>query len=308
MGQAAARFAEVKGSVVAQTKTLTQKMNETKPGWGWLAVTGAVACVPVIGVGISYGMDRYRNSATAKKQKEVLADHYANEVAATLGIPANKITGRELDMAARYNPMIDRAVAKVKQEEKNSNRAAALGLAGAYATGAAFAPVLGGVTNGLAHGAATMAVHMGGNIAGSSVSSVFDKPQLHVQDVMEILDAKHKGGEPITAQDVLMLRIAQDVNLQRNIRKHSDVAFHKMTPEQQQRVISQLPAMYWKEAKESAEKLASGQIKEPQALLAPAQYAANDDMGAANDNGGSSWRNRIDQQRAQAALTGAQRG
>jgi len=292
-----ARFGQTLSSHMAAPvvmETLGKKMEHiSREGfWKGMAVTAAIGMIPLVGVGLATIFDFFKNGAIANKQKTVLADYYKNQVAATLGIDPRKVTARELDAAARINPMIASAIAKVKHDKDNSNRAAVLGAAGAYATGAALAPVLGGVVSATAQPIIHMATHVAvdgaGQMAGGGVSSLFDKQVLHVHDVMEHLDEMHKAGTPITAKDVMMLRIAQSEPLQKEIRKHSEMAFHKMNEAQQQAVISSLPSQYWTEAQESAAKINSGQMDVPHLLNVP----ANDNMSAANDNP-TSWTDRV---------------
>ncbi|OYW14042.1 MAG: hypothetical protein B7X02_00930, partial [Rhodospirillales bacterium 12-54-5] len=149
--------------------------------WTSMAVTLALGlALPGIGVGLGYFVHRHQSAHAEKKQKQVLADHYKNEVAATLGINPANVTAKQLDDAARINPMIAGAIDKVKQQRTNSDRGALLGMTGAYATGLAFAPVLSGIGSGVGEMAARFAVDGAGMLGGDAVSTLFNKNVLQV--------------------------------------------------------------------------------------------------------------------------------
>lgn len=272
----------ITGSQVAgvSVKSLRERLKEARGGWWSTALKVAAMAAAFIPAGflISMGVDRIRNGVIADRQNEVLADHYKSQVANTLGIDPEKVNIHDLRLAARVNPMVRSAIDKVMREKDSANRSALLG------NGAVGALTLGGVLPGI-NGLARMAiVDAPALVAGNVVSSLFDKDVLMVHDVMEHLDAKQHAGEAVTAQDVLLLRIAQSEDWQKAFAKQYGMAFHKMNEAQQRSVINVLPSGTYAEAQESATKLANGQIKVAD-LLTPSQVASNDNTPTAtNDN------------------------
>lgn len=265
--------------------------------WPRMALGLAISFIPTIGTAAGFMLHRHFNHTTAEEKKAVLAEHYKSLVAATEGIDENKVTVDDLTRAAMKNEALKGAVESVEQEKLSANRAAALGAVGAYATGAALMPVIGGVvSNGISgiagqtigNMAAKTVSETPGIIGGGILSSLFDKDTLTAHDVMMHLDAKAHRGEAITANDVLVLRIAQDETWQKAFAKQQGTAFHKMTEVQQQSVLNSLPNRMYAEAQESAEKVANGRSKVSD-LLIPSQLA-NDNLSpmevpiAANQN------------------------
>lgn len=291
------KSSSIRSEVAAVSVPLRERLKGAQGGWWVTAITvGALAAgfIPFgIGAAVGLAADRYRNHLVADRQEAVLADHYRDSVAATLGIDPQSVSAGQLRQAARVNPMLASAISKVEMEKDSANRAALLasGASGALgvATGIGFIPVLSFIPHLAAHAAATM--------AGVGVSSLFDKDILTAHDMMEHLDEKQTRGETITPNDVMLLRIAQDEAWQKAFAKQYGVAFHKMTEAQQQSVMNSLPNAMYAEAKESAEKVANGRIKVAD-LLMPG-VVANDNPPpmevpkAANENQPPDWRTRM---------------
>ena len=260
---AAPRMLSPTSANVAGVATLGAKMSKARSlGWVGAAVMAAslaAAFIPWGGFLVTGGLDAWRNSKVANRQKEVLAKHYKNQVATTLGMDPNHVSVTDLNLAAQVNPMVAGAIAKVNDEHKNANRATALTTAAIGTTGAmglGFVPKI--------------AADIGGVVAASVVSSAFNKDVLTVQDLMEHVDAKLHANEPVVANDVLMLRIAQSEQLQQQMKNAYGVAFHKMNAAQQQAVIAGLPSGLYAEATEAASRVNNGKMQ-AQDLLMPLQ-------------------------------------
>ena len=215
--------------------------------------------VPWVGNAISYAFDMRRNRVIEKKQKEVLTDYYRDQVATQLGIDPKTVSVGDLELAAKVNPMIAGAINKVNAEKKSANRGAAMATAGAAAVG--WIPGVNAITNVVAHGA----VHMGGAVAGGVVSSLFDKDVLHVQDMVEHLDAQRAEGKQITPEDIVLLRISQDEKWQAAFKKQYSKPFHKLSDVEKQQVLASMPDMLLG-AEKQAEALNRGLIS-PQNLV-----------------------------------------
>lgn len=213
-----------------------------------LVAAMSVGLLSFVGLGhvssaVSLGLDRIRNNRIATRQKQVLAEEFRVPVASILGIDPDSVTVNDLQLAAQVNPQVAGAISKVEHERSSNNRAsmiaAGAGAAVGFIPGAAMIAQAGGQ---LAQGA----MHVGATIAADvGARTVFDKDVLEVLDVMEIIDAKMKQGQLVTWNDMMMLRIAQDETLQKQIKKHTGgEAFHKMNPAQQQVVMQALPEMH----------------------------------------------------------------
>ncbi len=235
------KYQTVTSSHVATTsvdRSLRGMMEKARGSWVTKALfvaTLAVGFIPVVGAGISYVIDRRRNNVVEKKQKEVLAQYYAPQIAAQLGISPESVNVKDLELAAQVNPMIKGAIDKVVAEKKSGNRMAAFSSVGASAVG--WLPFAGGITNGLAKGA----LHLGGAVAGGMASSIFDKDVLMVHDMVEHIDAKLAAGEPVDFRDIVLLRIAQDEKWQADFKKQNKQPFHRLDPAAQDQVLASMP-------------------------------------------------------------------
>lgn len=257
-------------------------MRNTGTGWDIKSrqVAWAIAAfVPFVGVGISYLIDRNKNAKIEANQKDVLAKYYRNQIAAQLRMDPNKVNASHLDL---INPesTLGHAIAKVKLEKDDANRASTLSAAGAAAA-TTFIPIPGA---GLV---AQMGLHLAGGTAGGVLAMAFNKDTLLTQDVMEHLDEKISKKEPITAADIVTLRISQDDGLQHALKKQNGTAFHKMNDAQQRAVIVGMPDM--RDAAGVAEAVNNGELDIRDALMMKRPQ---------------SWSQKIAQQRA-ASPTGS---
>lgn len=232
----------MRARVAAAAVPLRTQLEKAETTWGvraWQVAAFAATLIPLVGLGATYLIDRHKNAVVADNKKEVLAKHYKSQIAAVVGVPSDKVTKKDLQLAAG-NPAIAQAVKKVNEEQASANRGAAFALGGAAAL-SSFIPLPGAGT--VAHTVSKLAVDATGAIAGGAVSSMFDKDILEAHDVIVHLNDKQVAGQAITAEDIMMLRIAQNEQLQAALKKQNGKAFHKMIPEQQRAVIVSLPNM-----------------------------------------------------------------
>jgi len=243
-----ARFATVTHSHMVGVSVPLKKALENARGL-WmsraLSVSAFVArFFGAIGVGAAYFIQRQKNAVDANNQKAVLKDYFRNQVAAQLDIDPKNVTESDFRFAARVNPMIGQAVAKVDAERKNENRNATLAAGGAVALGGAVAGLgwlPGG--SGIAHMAAKAGVDLVGSTAGGVIGSMLSKDVLHTLDVVGYIDEKLVAGETVTAHDIVLLRISQDEVWQKEFAKKNGKAFHKLGEADQQDVIAGMPDM-----------------------------------------------------------------
>lgn len=250
-----------------------------------------------VGAGISFAADRTRNASIAEGKKQVLADELRVPIAAQLGISSKSVTTRDLELAAQVNPTVRNAIAKVKKEKDDNNRAA-LAAAGA-GVAAGWIPGVGALTSTLAQGA----VHMGGAVAGDLGSrALFNKDIVHTLDIYGVIQEKHAKGEAVSTADMFMLRMAQNEQLQADIKKRTGGhAFHKMNPEQQEVVMQAMPDQL--AAAEKDAKLLNEGRAQPSMLLMHSPGASS---GWAQRVGGNrapagSFTQQVSTERAQAA-------
>lgn len=232
----------MRARVAAAAVPLRTQLEKAETTWGvraWQVAAFAATLIPVIGLGATYFIDRYKNSVVADNKEKVLAKHYRSQIAAVVGIRPDQVTAKDLKLA-KGNAAIAQAANKVKEEQDSNNRSAAFALGGAAAL-SSFVPLPGAGT--IAHTVSKLAVDATGAIAGGAVSSMFDKDILHAHDMVVHLNDKQAAGQAITAEDIVMLRIAQDEHLQTALKKQNGKAFHKMTPEQQRQVMIDMPDM-----------------------------------------------------------------
>ena len=254
-------------------------------GWTMLGASIALAFVPIVGGGLAHVVDRFRNGMEAKDEKKTLTNWYRYQIASVLNIPPDQVTYKDLELAAQINPTLGQMVDKIETEESKHNKASMIG--GAFAT---FVPVLGGgiKAGGIAMGATFTPYMFGGD------HIVMDEVATHINE-------KRQNGEQIEMGDVFMLRLAHDRELQETISKQHGAKFHKMTPEQQQGVMMQMPEMM-QAAQREAYALNQGLISEQDLVMATnaapqASFANKVQPRAAQ----TSFRAREEARRAQAA-------
>ena len=239
-----------KTSTVSKIRTTIAERMESarnsKAAKWLLAATLVVGLIPVVGSVGSYLTDKYRNKKIANDQKDVLAEVYKDQIAMTLGIRPESVKRGDLDLAAKKEPkLFGSLVAKVDKEKKTANRASAA--ASVAASTVTMIPGVGGAVNGIAkltsetiaHGA----VHVGAAIGGDAAVRIFSKSILHVQDMVEIIDGKQAQGQAITATDIVLLRISQNEEWQKEFKKKYGKPFHQLNDAQKAEVASSMPEM-----------------------------------------------------------------
>lgn len=258
---------QISGAVVQPVK---QAMENAQGGWKVRALQAgalAVSFLGGLGLGASFFMERHKNKIVADQSKAVLADYYRNQIAAQLGINPNRVSASDLELAAKVNPTLANAISKIDREKNSSNRASTMATGGALALGAGMIPGLSGATLAAAH-LATSAV------SGVAVK-VFEADVLNTQDTMEYLNDKRIKRQPISAADIVMLRISQDEALQAQLKKVNGKAFHKMNEAEQKAVIVGMPMMA--DAMQVADKINAGMMTEQDALMMkPKGFAARE--------------------------------
>lgn len=235
--------------------TLSWKMNAAKGGFAVAALGVAAFALSWLGapgtVG-SYAVERTRNGLIASRQKEVLAKH--------LGLSS----AEELDAKARSDPRYKAVVDPINNEKANANRSTTFANGGALALGA-WMPGLSGVSHLVAHG--------GVALGGAVTSSLFDRHSFAPHEVMQDINAKRASGKAVAAQDILLLKIAQNQNWQAQFKKQHGYTFDKAKPELRRQVVNAMPELGW--AQGVANQFNSGTLEEPDLLMlqlpAPAQ-------------------------------------
>jgi hypothetical protein len=264
-----------------------------------------VAFLGGLGIAASMVIDRYKNGRIASQQTQVLTNYFREQIATQLGKSPESVTSKDLELAARVNPAFRQALEKVKQEKSSADRAALLTAGGAYAAGTAAAglgwlPVGGGI----AYMASKFAVDSVGAIVGGTASQMMNKDVLYAQEVIEHIDAKVKQSEPITAFDVMLLRIAQNEAFQAEIKKRGNKPFHKMSEAEQRLITAAMPELY-EAAERDAAAVNQGRIMQQDLLVA--SPGAAQQSGWASKVGGAraprgSFVQAVEASRATAAL------
>lgn len=220
--------------------TQRQRMEDARGHWKHKALFAAsmvTGLIPVVGSAAAGAVDQVRTNSVEEKQLEVLADTYRNQIAARLGIKPESVTVSDLRLAAKVEPKIAQAIKKITDEQRNSTRANVMGTAGMTAVG--WIPGVNMVTSSIGRAA----IHMGGAMGGQALSSVFNKDILQVQDMMEVIDEKKAQGQPVTASDIVLLRISQDEKWQAEFKKQHSKPFHKLSDEEKAAVAQSMPQM-----------------------------------------------------------------
>lgn len=262
-----------KQSVVAAvgvSQSLKERMAKAqKSGTFWKVAAFGTAFLGAFGLGASYLMERKKNNAVRNSQLDVLAEYYRYQIAGTLGMNPDNVTASDLKTAAQMNPALRQAIQKVEDKRSSANRGAGLSSAGVLAVG--------GMIPGVS-GVAKIGADLIGSAVGSGVSNMFDKNVLHVNDMVEHIDAKLKAGEAITAQDIMILRVAQNDKWQQDFMSRYKTPFHKMKPETQSQVIASMPELM-EGAGKQAYALNSGLVS-PQSLVMEGPSSLSNHAGA----------------------------
>jgi hypothetical protein len=239
-----------------------------------------------LGIVAGVGIDKIKNEVVASDQKKVLVNHFREQIAAQLGMDPSKVTVRDLDKAAEVNPAFRQLVGKVNREKDRADRtsimaAGAVGAAGVATGGGLLLPGAAEITR---H-AATLGLHGAAAVGGGLASNLFNKDVLEVEDVMTHINGKVSQGQAVSSFDVMLLRIAQDEMLQKDIKQRGGKAFHQMNESEQRAVTAALPDLY-AAAETDAQALNAGRISDKDLLVASPGQAQ------------SSWTSRVGGRRA----------
>lgn len=274
-----------------------------------------LALIPVVGPWLSHVVDRVKNRHNTNAEIKSRADWYRNQVARTLHMDPANVTEKDFLFAAKINPMLARAVDEVHRKEKDENRFSLLTSAGASAV--SVIPGVGaGVTAAAEIGAgakfaAESAAVLSGGVGGGAIASLFTKDRVDPQEVIDVInarliDAHEKGADPrkaVTPEMVFMLRVTQDERFSNEIKQKYGSVFHKLSEQDQRRVMQDFPALANASTTE-AYAVGSG-ILPVQELMATTPnldgVAAKYAVGSSN----ASFRQRVDAERAQAVVNGA---
>lgn len=235
-------------AAVGYAPMLRERMQKAdKKGLGLQVLGYGAALVPVVGVPISYLLDRRRTVARKNAKLDELTNFYRFQVAQTLRMNPDNVTSSDLELAAKQNPILRQAIEKVNAEARDANRSATLSNGAIWAlTG--WNPIPG---VGLA---GVLAKDLVLGAAASKVSDFFSNDILHVHDMVEYIDAKSKAGnpqDPVTAKDIMLLRAAQDENWQMEVKKRWNISFHKMSEQTQRAVLESMPLQMQNAEKEA---------------------------------------------------------
>lgn len=291
-------------------------MEEAKGGWlnTTLFVLGfAATFLGGWGLAANLGVERVRTKLAADRQKEVLAKYYQNEVHATLGdrkTDAEASVG-DLEMAAKYNPMLQRAIQKVDEEQDSANRAGMLSVAGGAALGAAAGGLgLLPVGSGIAHTVAKVGVDLTGAIGGSMLGdAIFADDTLQVLDVVTELDKKLAETGAIDASDIAILRIAQDPEWQKAFQKQNKQSFAALNEQQRRQIVAAMPDVLLGAAKQ-AEAVNRGLISVQNVVMSGAAKGSNftDKVGGSRAPKERSFVKQVQARRAEVPTQGVQMG
>ena len=201
----------------------------------------ALAFIPAIGPGLAHLVDRFRNRHNAGNELDARAQWYRFQVAKQLGMDPDKVTQKDLLLAAQLNPQLAKAVKDVYQSQGDSNRLSLYTTAGASA--ASLIPGGGA--------AVKMAASVGGAVGGGALATLMNSDRMNPQMVAEAINEhiaamREKGGNPNQSAKpelVFMLRVAQNDAMAAEITQQFGKSFHKMTEAEQRVVMSNYPEL-----------------------------------------------------------------
>lgn len=207
---------------------------------------GAIAAglIPVVGALAYFGFDWLANRTKTANEKAAITEWYRPQIARQLGIDPNRVTTKDLELAATVNPTLARVVDTIHKQERSATAISALSAAGGAAA-SAIIPIPG--TGLLAHGvgkmAASTAIGVAGTTAGSAVGGWLTSPDVlkNPQEVLERIVAQRDAGNPITPVETFMLRVAQKSELQQAIKEKTGREYYNLSPEQHMAVMHQFP-------------------------------------------------------------------
>ena len=248
---------------------------------GFAATTGVGMPLAVAAAGGSVATGRAANGIDAKNEKRALTNWYRHQIAGQLGIAADQVSTRDLDLAAQVNPALGKMVQKIDGDHSTNNMSDTIGGALSAVPGV-------GIVAGM--GAPFVPHLLNGN------------KNIVLDEVVTSINEKRQSGEQIEVGDVFMLRMAHDESLQKQIAEKHGARFQDMTPEQQQGVMMQMPEIMQASQRE-AYALNQGLISEQDLAMVTTEPASASFTNHMQPHAGaqSSFRAREEARRAQAA-------
>lgn len=224
------------------------------------------AFIPVVGFGVGHVLERVGNSMKAGQEKASLAKWYAPQVAKQLGIDPNKVTARDLELAASVNPAIERVVSNINKERDSANATSAMTAVGGTVAGT-FVPVAGAA-----------AVKIGASMVGSTVAGgitswltspdVMKSPQMIVEKLVEA----RAEGKQITPIETFMLRVAQQGDLQKAIKETTGKEYYELSDGQHIALMHKFPRIAAFAEKDAAHLNRGGSAQELMFILPEAHW------------------------------------
>lgn len=276
--------------------TAAVSVQRPKPGagpikWVLLAATvGLSFALPVLGSIIGYIPSRLTNKLEDNAEHDSIAQHYSEEIGARLGKDPKQVTRDDLHEVAARDAGFSQLLQGVQEQKDSADRSSLIG-AGA-----------GAVMHGVGFIVGSVAADVG-------ASMLFKKDEVFVLDATDAIEAKIAAGQPVSMEDVFMLRVAQNDLLAERILQETGKKYHKLDPSNKDdaqkltKLYQSMPGLV-EAAKRDAELLNTGKVKAQSLAVqtAPAQQEWAQRVGKKPAASGG-FRQQVEARRAQAATT-----
>lgn len=293
----------------------------------------AVAFIPGVGGAISHVFDRWKNKSDSNHELKLRTKYYSNQIGATLGISPDRVSVKDFQTAAGMNPELGRLYREVTSKEKRENDQSLLISGGVTAASlmpvpgmGAAAKVLGEATTAtkVLKGGVEMAKVMGASVGGGAIFGALAKEDMSAQDLIEAMDkgiqqadaAGVSRREVVNPQWMLMVRVAQDELLRKEIKDKHKKHLHHMNPQEVQAVVAAEPKLQalMNATTREAEAVVNGDLNIREiGAMAPnlrggftqqVGRSANDNIAAANDHAPSMVEREMARRQAAAMQVG----
>lgn len=271
------------------SRVAATSVQRPKPGagpikWAWMAGGIALAfALPVIGSIIGYVPNRIANKMDANAEHDSLATHFSGQIGKRLGKDPAKVTRADLYEVAAKDAGFAKLLQSSQQQKESADRSALVG-AGAGA---------------ILHGSGAVKAIVGSIAADIGASAIFGKDDLFVSDVGDHIDAKRAAGEPVTAEDVFMMRLAQNDTLVQAVFEKTGKKFHKLDDAKRAEIMQAMPALY-EASQNDATLLNSGQLSSQElAVQTPQQQGGWTQRVGGKQSKASSFRDQVEARRSQ---------
>lgn len=216
------------GSLVSHPVAVRFNAGTGMVGWGLLATSVALAFVPFVGWALSYVPSRLKNSLEAKADQDSLANHYRVQIAERLGISPEAVTRDDLLKLAAKDEAFGKLIQGSLNNQEDANRSVNISAAvGALLPGAG---AIGSIAAGLA--------------ADVGLGKIFSKDDVSVSDAADYLDQVRAAGGMVQPEDVMLLRVAQNPELQEKIQQYYGAKFHKLSASKRVDVAKEMKFLY----------------------------------------------------------------